>query len=41
MAREDLTVGGLVMGVSNSIVDNRAVIRVHMGTALVVVYTQG
>lgn len=41
LAREDLTVGGLVMGVSNSIVDNRAVIRVHMGTALVVVYTQG
>ncbi len=38
LSREDLTVGGLVMGVSNCITADRAVIRVHMGTALVVVY---
>lgn len=38
LTREDLTVGGLVMGVSNCITADRAVIRVHMGTALVVVY---
>lgn len=34
----ELTCGGLVMGVSNSVVGDAAEIRVHMGTALVVVY---
>ncbi len=38
LTREDLTVGGLVMGVSNSITADRAIIRVHRGTALVAVY---
>lgn len=40
LSRADLSIGGLVMGVSNSIVADRAVIRVHRGTALVVVYTR-
>lgn len=35
---EDLTCGGTLMGVSNSVVDDTADIRVHSGTALVVVY---
>lgn len=39
LSREDLTAGGLVMGVSNCIVADKAVVRVHRGTALVAVYT--
>ncbi len=39
LSREDLSIGGLSMGVSNAITADRAVIRVHRGTALVVVYT--
>ena len=35
---ETLSSGGTLMGVSNSVVDDAAEIRVHMGTALVVVY---
>lgn len=35
---ETLTCGGTLMGVSNSIVSDSAEIRVHSGTALVVVY---
>ncbi len=38
LQRDTLTCGGLVMGVSNSVVKDRAEIRVHTGTALVVVY---
>ncbi len=35
---DTLTCGGTVMGVSNSVVKEQAEIRVHTGTALVVVY---
>ena len=35
---ETLTSGGVLMGVSNSIVEDAAEIRVHAGTALIVVY---
>lgn len=35
---DTLTCGGLVMGVSNSVVSDAAEIRVHTGTALVVAY---
>ena len=38
LSHDTLTCGGLVMGVSNSIVSDEAEIRVHLGTALVVVY---
>lgn len=37
LARDTLTCGGLVMGVSNRIVEEHAEIRVHSGTALVIV----
>ncbi len=37
---DTLTCGGLLMGVSNSVVSDPAEIRVHLGTALVVVYQQ-
>ncbi len=36
--RRDLTCGGLLMGVSNSVTEDPAEVRVHSGTALVVVY---
>ena len=36
---DTLTTGGTLMGVSNSVVEDVAEIRVHAGTALVVVYT--
>lgn len=35
---QDLTCGGLVMGVSNSVISDPAEVRVHVGTALIVVY---
>ena len=38
LTRGSLTVGGLLMGVSNSIVSDDAEIKVHNGTALVAVY---
>lgn len=38
LTRGSLTVGGLLMGVSNSIVSDDAEIKVHSGTALVAVY---
>ena len=38
LTRGSLTVGGLLMGVSNSIVSDDAKIKVHSGTALVAVY---
>ncbi len=38
LQHQDLTCGGLVMGVSNSVIADPAEIRVHQGTALVVVY---
>ena len=38
LTRGSLTVGGLLMGVSNSIVADDAEIKVHSGTALVAVY---
>ena len=38
LTRDDLTTGGLVMGVSNTITADKATIRVHTGTALVVIY---
>ena len=38
-AHDTLTSGGVLMGVSNTITADTAVIRVHAGTALVVVYT--
>lgn len=38
LQRDTLTCGGLVMGVSNSVVKEQAEIRVHTGAALVVVY---
>lgn len=38
LTRGSLTVGGLLMGVSNSIVSGDAEIKVHSGTALVAVY---
>lgn len=38
LTRGSLTVGGLLMGVSNSITANDAEIKVHSGTALVAVY---
>lgn len=38
MTRQDLTSGGLLMGVSNSVVGDVAQVRVHEGTALVMVY---
>ena len=37
---ETLTSGGVLMGVSNSIVGDTAEIRVHSGTALIVVYQE-
>ena len=39
LAHDTLTSGGVLMGVSNTITADTAVIRVHAGTALVVVYT--
>lgn len=38
LTRATLTCGGLVMGVSNRVVKDAAEIRVHSGTALVVIY---
>ena len=38
LTRGSLTVGGLLMGVSNSVVSDDAEIKVHSGTALVAVY---
>lgn len=38
LIRKDLTFGGLLMGVSNRVEEDRAEVRVHEGTALVVVY---
>lgn len=38
LSRAELTDGGLLMGVSNSVVEDVAEIRVHAGSALVVVY---
>ena len=38
LSRHTLTCGGLLMGVSNSVMEDAAEIRVHSGTALVVVY---
>ena len=38
MDHETLTSGGVLMGVSNSIVEDAAEIRVYSGTALIVVY---
>lgn len=38
LTRGSLTVGGLLMGVSNSIMSDDAEIKVHSGTALVAVY---
>ena len=38
LTRETLHCGGVLMGVSNRIVEDTAEIRVHAGTALVVVY---
>ena len=35
---DTLTCGGLLMGVSNSVTESTAEIRVHSGTALVAVY---
>ena len=35
-----LTAGGILMGVSNSVTEDVAEIRVHIGTALVVVYQE-
>ena len=39
LAHDTLTSGGVLMGVSNTITADTAVIRVHAGTALVVGYT--
>ncbi|MFR7484552.1 MAG: thiamine diphosphokinase [Acutalibacter sp.] len=39
LAHDTFTSGGVLMGVSNTITADTAVIRVHAGTALVVVYT--
>ena len=38
LTRQNLSTGGLLMGVSNSVVAEEAQVRVHEGTALVVVY---
>ncbi len=38
LSRRDLTCGGLLMGVSNSVTEDPAEVRVHSGAALVVVY---
>ena len=38
MERSTLTSGGLLMGVSNSIISDEAEIKVHSGSALVVIY---
>lgn len=39
LTRADLTTGGMLMGVSNCVVEDAAEIRVNRGVALVVVYT--
>lgn len=39
LEHENLVSGGTLMGVSNKVVEDSAEIRVHSGTALVVVYT--
>lgn len=40
MNHQSLTSGGVLMGVSNSVSEDEAEIRVHSGTALVVVYQE-
>ena len=40
LSHETLTTGGTLMGVSNSIVEDTAEIRVHSGTALIAVYQE-